>query len=362
GKKGNAFFVSDYNSVKLGEKVGWYERTEPFSVSLWLYPDTIYQEVGVFYHCEDLRLGYKGYSLHLADNRLQFIMAHSWPYNSIQLTSQDTLPAKEWSLVTITYDGSSQAEGVNLYVNGQPASANIDKDNLYKGILYEPDIHTYGFSGFTLGQRVHIIPFKNGGIDEIKVYDRDLTALEVLYSYGPEEAMKAINQGASLLQEYYWKEVDTSAKTLRDSLHHQRVKMNTVLNDIPEIMVMGDREEPRPTYILDRGLYNARTEEVSPGVPEAVLSYDEELSQNRLGLTKWLFDEKNPLTARVYVNRIWQMHFGQGLVKSSEDFGNQGDLPCGRQGRRSDPCRRPPGKPREGAFTLRRTLRGRATD
>ena len=327
GKKGNAFFVSDYNSVKLGEKVGWYERTEPFSVSLWLYPDTVYQKVGVFYHCEDLRLGYKGYSLHLTDNRLQFIMAHSWPYNSIQLTSQNALPAKEWSLVTITYDGSSQAEGVHLYVNGQPASANIDQDNLYKGILYEPDIHTYGFNGFTLGQRVHIIPFKNGGIDEIKVYDRNLTGLEILYSYDPEEAMKAINQEASLLQEYYWEEMDTLAKTLRDSLHHQRVKMNTALNEIPEIMVMGDREEPRPTYILDRGLYNARTEEVSPGVPEAVLSYNEDLPQNRLGLTKWLFDEKNPLTARVFVNRIWQMHFGTGLVRTSEDFGNQGELP-----------------------------------
>ncbi|MGB3585233.1 MAG: DUF1549 domain-containing protein, partial [Tunicatimonas sp.] len=180
GKKGNAFFVSDYNAVSLGEKVGWYERTEPFSVSLWLYPDTVYKEVGVFYHCEDLRLGYKGYSLHLADNHLQFIMAHSWPYNSLQLTTQTALPSKEWSLVTITYDGSSQAEGVKLYVNGQPTSVNVDQDNLYKGILFEEDIHTYGFHGFTLGQRTHIIPFKDGGIDEIKIYDRALTGLEVL--------------------------------------------------------------------------------------------------------------------------------------------------------------------------------------
>ncbi|MEM9829007.1 MAG: DUF1553 domain-containing protein [Bacteroidota bacterium] len=327
GKKGNAFFVSDYNSVELGEKVGWYERTEPFSVSLWLYPDTVYQEVGVFYHCENLRLGYKGYSLHLTDNRLQFIMAHSWPYNSIQLTSQEVLPAKEWSQVTITYDGSSQADGVHIYVNGQLVSVSIDHDNLYKGILYEPDIHTYGFDGFTLGQRVHIIPFKNGGIDEIKVYNRALTGLEVLYSYSPTSATKSLSQESPLLQEYYWAQLDAQTKTLRDSLNYHRDKINTVLNEIPEIMVMGDLEEPRPTYILDRGLYDARTEEVEPGIPEAVLEYDDNLPKNRLGLTKWLFDEENPLTARVYVNRIWQMHFGQGLVKSSEDFGNQGDLP-----------------------------------
>ena len=332
GKKGNAFFVSDYNSVKLGEKGGWYERTEPFSVSLWLHPDTVYEEVGVFYHCEDLRLGYKGYSLHLADNHLQFIMAHSWPYNSIQLTTEDALPAKEWAQVTITYDGSSQAEGVKLYVNGQPAEVSVDHDNLYKGILYEYNIHTYGFNGFTLGQRVHIIPFKNGGIDEIKVYDRNLTDLEVLYSYNPAEAMVMINNQSSeerepLLREYYLTHFDVSDRVLRDSLHQRRVELNNLLNEIPEIMVMGDREEPRPTYILDRGLYDARTQEVQPGVPESVLAYDESLPQNRWGLTQWLFDEDNPLTSRVFVNRIWQMHFGAGLVETAEDFGNQGALP-----------------------------------
>jgi len=331
GKKGNAFFVSDYNSMTLGEKVGWYERTEPFSVSLWLYPDTVYQEVGVFYHCEDLRLGYKGYSLHLADNHLQFIMAHSWPYNSLQLTTQDALPTKEWSLVTITYDGSSQAEGVSLYVNGQPASVNIDQDNLYKGILFEENIHTYGFKGFTLGQRQHIIPFKDGGIDEIKIYDRALTGLEVLYSHSPADALAVIkndnsDERASLLKEHYWMQADASAQTIRDSLHHQRVKMNTLMNEIPEIMVMGDLEEPRPTYILDRGLYDSPSREVQPGVPEAVLSFDE-FPKNRLGLTQWMFDDENPITARVFVNRIWQMHFGQGLVETSEDFGNQGALP-----------------------------------
>jgi len=90
---------------------------------------------------------------------------------------------------------------------------------------------------------------------------------------------------------------------------------------------MGDRKEPRPTYILDRGMYDARTQEVQPGVPESVLAYDESLPQNRWGLTQWLFDEDNPLTSRVFVNRIWQMHFGTGLVETAEDFGNQGALP-----------------------------------
>ncbi|MGB3587228.1 MAG: DUF1553 domain-containing protein, partial [Tunicatimonas sp.] len=185
---------------------------------------------------------------------------------------------------------------------------------------------------FTLGQRTHIIPFKDGGIDEIKIYDRALTGLEVLYEYNPAEATAVINnqesdKQSSLLQEHYWMRADASAKMLRDSLHHQRVKINDLINQIPEIMVMGDLEEPRPTYVLDRGLYDSPTQEVQPGVPETVLSFGEEFPRNRLGLTQWMFDDDNPITARVFVNRVWQMHFGQGLVETSEDFGNQGALP-----------------------------------
>src|SRR5690606_28414541 len=99
------------------------------------------------------------------------------------------------------------------------------------------------------------------------------------------------------------------------------------LDEIPEIMVMGDLPEPRPTYILDRGLYSAPTEEVFPGVPTAVLPFDGKYPRNRLGLSQWIFDPENPLTARVFVNRLWQMHFGKGLVESSDDFGSQGNLP-----------------------------------
>ena len=106
-----------------------------------------------------------------------------------------------------------------------------------------------------------------------------------------------------------------------------RKKLTRVIDPIPELMIMGDKKRPRPTYILNRGSYDDRGEEVFPNTPEVILEFDKELPKNRLGLSKWLFDSKNPLTARVFVNRIWQMHFGKGLAISSDDLGNQGRIP-----------------------------------
>jgi Protein of unknown function (DUF1553)/Protein of unknown function (DUF1549)/Planctomycete cytochrome C len=94
------------------------------------------------------------------------------------------------------------------------------------------------------------------------------------------------------------------------------------------VMVMGDSTKMRPTHVLVRGAYDAKGEVVGWGTPKAILEYDTlRFAKNRLGLSKWLLDEKNPLTARVFVNRIWQEFFGRGLVKTAGDFGMQGELP-----------------------------------
>ncbi len=93
------------------------------------------------------------------------------------------------------------------------------------------------------------------------------------------------------------------------------------------VSVMGDLDTTRKTFILKRGAYDAPGEEVQPGTPKAILPFNESYPKNRLGLAKWLFDRKNPLTARVYVNLLWQEFFGKGIVKTSGDFGMQGDLP-----------------------------------
>lgn len=93
------------------------------------------------------------------------------------------------------------------------------------------------------------------------------------------------------------------------------------------VSVMGDRDSLRKTHVLNRGAYDAPGEEVQPGTPKAILPFSNQYPPNRLGLAKWLFDKRNPLTARVYVNRVWQEFFGKGIVKTSGDFGMQGELP-----------------------------------
>ncbi|MCB9279223.1 MAG: DUF1553 domain-containing protein [Lewinellaceae bacterium] len=332
GARGNAFFVTDLSSGRLAEKDGWFERTEAFSIDLWLYPDTLYEEAGIFQHSEELRLGFKGYSLHLNRNRPTFILAHSWPQNAIQITATDPLPIRKWSKLTITYDGSSRAAGLHLFMNGKPAPVESNLDHLYKGILFKPDIHTYGFNGFTFGQRDKIKAFKNGGIDEIRIFRTALTPLEVQYLFDPGAVRAGLADlrdpaTAEQLKGEYIARVDGAVRTRLDDLRLARQRANALYDSIPEIMVMGDLPKPRPTFVLSRGNYDAPGKEVSPGVPSRVFPFPDDLPANRLGLAEWLFDPRHPLTARVIVNRIWQLHFGKGIVKTSEDFGNQGELP-----------------------------------
>jgi len=100
---------------------------------------------------------------------------------------------------------------------------------------------------------------------------------------------------------------------------------------IPKVMVMGDMPKARDTFILTRGTYDKHEDKVQPGVPDSLQSPGTAVpglsAPNRLGLAEWVVSPKNPLTARVTVNRFWQTFFGTGLVKTSDDFGVQGERP-----------------------------------
>ncbi|CAM3397310.1 DUF1553 domain-containing protein [Zobellia roscoffensis] len=328
GINGKAVFLGDYTTMRMPGKVGWFDQSDPFTVSIAVKPDRNYEEAAIFTHSEEVRQGLKGYSMHLENNRLKFIIARSWPSNAIQVKTEESIPEKEWSSVTVSYDGLGKADGVHIYVNGKEVPVEIEIDNLYKSILFKKNAHNYAFNGFTVGVSGKFKSFKDGGVDNLRIYNRQLSDLEVLYSIAPKAAMGRVKSSEKgLLTDFYYLSIDKETERTRIKLKEQREKQLDELEPIKEIMVLGDLPKPRPTYILDRGMYDAPTEEVQPDVPEAVMPFSEDLPRNRLGLTKWLFDKNNPLTARVFVNRLWQMHFGQGLVATSDDFGNQGSLP-----------------------------------
>jgi mono/diheme cytochrome c family protein len=116
----------------------------------------------------------------------------------------------------------------------------------------------------------------------------------------------------------------TTASAQYRALASEVVKVTA---SIPRTMIAEELPMPRQAYILNRGEYDLRTDKVERGVPSAFGELPPEAPRNRLGLAQWLTDKKNPLTNRVFVNRIWQQHFGTGIVKTAEDFGNQGEWP-----------------------------------
>jgi hypothetical protein len=128
------------------------------------------------------------------------------------------------------------------------------------------------------------------------------------------------------LADYYLAQ-DPGRKALQQKLADARKALAAARGKVLEVMVMEERATPRDTFVLQRGLYNKPGEKVSRGVPASLPPLPRGAPNNRLGLARWLVDPANPLTARVAVNRVWQMFFGTGLVKTAEDFGVQGEAP-----------------------------------
>ena len=119
------------------------------------------------------------------------------------------------------------------------------------------------------------------------------------------------------------RDLEQSDDSTRKKLEEERKRL---VDRTPETMIMEDSQK-RDTFILERGQYDQRGQKVTAGVPRSLPPLPGDAEINRLSLAEWLVDPRHPLTARVTVNRLWQHHFGVGLVKSSEDFGVQGDFP-----------------------------------
>ena len=314
GKVGKAIELNGDNGAEL-PNVGHFRRVDPFTIALWLRP-TQKMPRGVILHRSRAAAdaGSRGYEILLEDGKLAFGMHHMWPGNSLKIVAQPTLPLDEWTHVAVSYDGSSRASGATFYVNGKPAEATVIRDGLTKDITYpsEPQLG--------IGYRFRDSGFKGGAIDELKIYNSGLVSDEVT-------SVASGRSTVAVSEEIYFARVDSESKRLRDELHGLRVAANQLVTPIADVMVMREMAEPKPAFILKRGDYTTPGEAVAADTPGFLPALPKESPRNRLGLAKWLTDPDHPLTARVTVNRLWQMMFGRGIVETSDNFGSTGAVP-----------------------------------
>jgi hypothetical protein len=269
-----------------------------------------------------------GYAVALVDGKVQVHLTKRWLDDALRVETVQAVPLGEWSHITVTYDGTRLCAGTKVFINGRPAETKFLLDELNQTFESKEPLRIGAGGG--PDARFH------GLIDDVRIYNADLdneTIRVLAVVESPREILntpsaKRTGEQLAKLRAFYLataapQEV-TQAYALRDRL---RAELRAFEDSISTVMVMEEMPEPRQAHILLRGEYDKKGEAVSPGVPTTLPKLAEGLPNNRLGLARWLVDRQNPLTARVAVNRMWQMHFGTGLVKTSEDFGTQGAFP-----------------------------------
>ncbi|HEY6167908.1 MAG TPA: DUF1553 domain-containing protein, partial [Verrucomicrobiae bacterium] len=270
----------------------------------------------------------EGYSVHLKSGRLQVHLTKRWLDDALRVETEAVLAPEQWHHVAVVYDGSRLASGVKIFVNGQPQKLRVLLDQLNQTFQAKQPLRIGAGGG--PANRFH------GLIGDVRVYGRVLSGQEIGIVATTESVTELVaiptsqrtaHQAAKLrscfLAEHapaLLREAQTTAAELRE----QRAKL---VESLPTVMVMEEMATPRETFVLKRGEYDKRGERVTPGVPASLTPLPSDAARNRLGFAQWLVDPANPLTARVAVNHQWQMIFGIGLVKTTEDFGSQGEPP-----------------------------------
>ncbi len=334
GHKGQGIELRD--SVFSADKsVGMFERTQPYSLDFWLklrtepYVDTTRPNgpsASVLYNNGSIEG--QGYELSMANSKLAYSITHNAPTEMLQVSTRENIPTGRWVHITSTYDGNSKAEGIHLYVDGKEWPVEIEHNQLTRSSFPRSVNSQFGsYFGLAAGVNFNRPELVDGALDELRVITRALTPLEVAYLQDRKAALAVPQQQARANMALISTAKDPAVQKAWQELTDARLSEQRIETPIHRIMIAGDQPIPRKSYVLDRGVYNSYLQEVKPqGIPR-VFAWNDKLPRNRLGLAAWLFDPKHPLTARVYINRMWQGHFGNGIVQTADDFGTQGTTP-----------------------------------
>ena len=269
-----------------------------------------------------------GYSVVLDRGKIQVNLVKRWLDDAIRVATKATVAADRWTHVAVTYDGSRVADGVRVYLDGVSAPMTVLLDELNQSFESKQPLRI-GAGG---GPQARFV----GAIDEPSVYDRALGPEAIAILAAPESITKIAalspgsrtpGQAAKIRKCFLATEAPTAIRRLAVEIDNARAELDAMIDRVPTTMVMQEMPAPRPTHVLIRGQYDQPGPPVGPGVPGAIAPSLQAAKADRLALAQWLINPANPMTARVAVNRDWQMLFGTGLVKTVDDFGAQGEPP-----------------------------------
>ena len=322
GQTGKAIALSGNGYVEAGNvaRFGYFDK---FSISAKVFLSE--HRAGTIVSKMELVDRGAGYNIHVTDKgTVQVNFVKRWLDDSLRVETTKPLPVGRWVNVLMTYDGTRTAKSIRVFFDAAPIDTIANLDGINQSFASDDPLRIgAGNSNF------------HGQIDDVRIYNRQLSNIESLKQGVPESIRDLLNRPGrktsaegSKLSFYFWEVAGPDP--LRDSwraLQQADADTTRQVESFPTVMVMQEMETPRETHVLLRGQYDRPGERVEFGTPAALPPLPEGVSRDRLGLAKWLVSRENPLTARVTVNRFWRDIFGTGIVKTTEDFGAQGERP-----------------------------------
>jgi Protein of unknown function (DUF1553)/Protein of unknown function (DUF1549)/Concanavalin A-like lectin/glucanases superfamily/Planctomycete cytochrome C len=312
-------------AVELAD-VGDFEKDKGFSYGAWVKFTKGGENGAVMARMED-KPGFRGWDLWIQGGRVAAHIINKWPEDALKVVSKNPIKETEWNHLFITYDGSGKQAGVKIYVNGVPQETTFEADQLKSTIRTTVPL--------TLAQRHTTSRLDNMLLQDVRVYGRTLSPLEVeevsrgtLAAWlASKPADKRSDVEKNELFDWWLPTLDPAYQALSKKRSELEQEEAAIKARGSIAYIMKERTEAPVAYILNRGEYDKRKEQVKPATPEALPPLPADAPRNRLGFARWLVRPENPLTARVAVNRYWQEIFGQGIVRTPEDFGVTGDEP-----------------------------------
>ncbi len=305
-------------------QVGDFEKDRAFSFGVWARLAKDRLSGAIFARMDDQK-GFRGWDLWVENGRVGAHIISQWPDDAIKVVGANPVKPDEWNHLFVTYDGSGKAAGVTVYVNGQRQAPTVQADRL-KGTIR---------TGVPLkvGQRHTASRVEGAAIQDLRIYGRGLSPEEVERIFRSTRAAWLLAKPANQRSEADKNEVFPWWLATIDQPHRQLAarlaaleKEETGIRARSTVThVMQERSEPPKAYLLFRGQYDQRRDEVRPATFACLPPMPPELPKNRLGLAQWLMRPEHPLAARVTVNRFWQEVFGTGIVRTAGDFGTTGE-------------------------------------